>query len=70
VFVPPELLGGKLLDDLHVDPALVRIIAEQVALDPAARTDIGIAATNRAFASVAFTVPLRSARRTLSGLSP
>lgn len=39
-----ELLGGQLLDDLHVDPALVRIIAEQVALDPAARTDIGVAA--------------------------
>ena len=39
-----QLLGGKLLDDLHVDPALVPIIAEQVALDPAARTDIGIAA--------------------------
>ena len=44
-----ELLGGKLLDDLHVDPALVRIFAEQVALDTAARADISVAADEPCF---------------------
>src|SRR3546814_8944058 len=39
-----KLLGGQLLDELHVDPALVHIFTEQVALDPAARADIGLAA--------------------------